>query len=164
MDPPQPGSIVPSSPWVTSSHSSREMTLLSDPKPPDTLYSTSGWSIISSTCRKDPDGSRLKSDFSKNNAKRISRSHAFFQLRVLNTSCGCWVFGDWQLEMVHFQTSRTTVTASFHFPFSDGADPTRRRKDAESGRHQGPDECQQRARLTVLFAPLNPQAPSPAKQ
>lgn len=27
---------------VTSAHSSREMTLLSDPKPPDTLYSTSG--------------------------------------------------------------------------------------------------------------------------
>ena len=84
--------------WVTSSHSSREMTV---------VRSETSWHSILNIWLvnhfqhygKDPDGSRLKSDFSKNNAKKKFVSHAFFHLRVLNTSCGCWVFGDWQLEM-----------------------------------------------------------------
>ena len=116
---------------------------------------------------KDPDCSRLKSDFSKNSAKKKFVSHALFHLPVLNASCGCWVFGDWQLEMgplpdlmnnwYGFISSPPLVAMAL-------VDLTRRRKDAENGWHQGPGECQQCARFIVVFAPLNPQASSPAKQ
>ena len=100
--------------WVTSSHSSREMTLLSNPKPPDTLYSASGWSIISSISGKI----LMAQGWNLTSVKIILKSNLWATCSFIY---GCWIHlvaaeyletDSWR--WVHVQTSWTVDTASFH--------------------------------------------------
>lgn len=167
-DPPLPGSLTATCPqscqptWVALLRSLRR----ANPKPPDTLYPTSGWSIISSIMGKI----LMAQGWNLISIKIMLQRHSW---AVHSLIYGCWIIlvaakyletGSWRLD--HCPVSQHDW---YHFIFPNPVrttpliSPEGEKMQRMTG-HQGPKECQPCVRITVAFASWNPQGSLPTEQ